>query len=148
MTYFDTYLSGAPDRIDAVLTFNADSIAAVIGPRLLDGFAHACVRQDEDAEALVVPPDADYLLEDLMVYPQTARALVGGFMPDPEPPEVPDNELPPEDTVDGGTEPEPEDTVDGGGGEPLPEPEPEDTVTGNEAPLPEPAADPPQDPLP
>ena len=55
MPYLDTYLSGQQTLVEGVIGTNADSILAVIGPRMLDGILHVCVRQDADAEPLEMP---------------------------------------------------------------------------------------------
>jgi hypothetical protein len=94
MTYLDTYLSGQQTLVEGVIGTNAGSILAVIGPRMLDGIMHACVRQAGDAEPLEMPPGAAQELEELLQYPETAQVVLGGFMAEPESEDAGDIPLP------------------------------------------------------
>ena len=81
MTYRDTYLTGPIAVIEAVLAENA--ALPRIGPRTLDAMAHLCLRT-EGEQVVRLPADLSETLEELTRYPQTARALLGGFY-EPEP---------------------------------------------------------------
>lgn len=77
--YADTYLSGPPEVIEAVLALNAGA-PAVTPLRVLDGVAHVAIRLPVGV-ALALPPAV--LLADLTATPETAQMAAGVFMPDP-----------------------------------------------------------------
>ena len=93
ISYTDTYLTGNPVRLQAVIALALEAGHSVIPMTVLDGIGQVCIRTEAPSLPLV-PEGADYTLADLTQYPQTAQVVVGAFMADPVPPEFPQEELP------------------------------------------------------